>query len=61
MGFPLSVVILKTNFFILEVGAFFYMGDFNWEGGRNLPENNSNLPRTYEKLHFREEPYQFRD
>ena len=36
--------------------------DFSWEGERvvvSSPQIVINLPRTYEKLHCKEEPYRF--
>ena len=39
--------------------AFYFMGDFSWVGGGNIPQNGykPSQNRTYEKLHFKGEPH----
>ena len=47
----------KSEFFF--EGIIFSRGDLSWEGGGTIPKIVINLPRTYEKLHFKGESYRF--
>ena len=42
-------------------GVFFYVGHFFSSGdiGDNLPKIDINLSRTYQKIHYKREPYRF--
>ena len=55
----LTMIKHLTNIYKNSLSSFISRGDFSWEGGVALPKIAINLPRTFEKLHCKGEPYRF--